>query len=334
VLPKKQSLKQYTSHLGDDIDVCFLNSGALSAGGGVLSLSKQLLSILQQIVAAFFVLYRTKEARLVHVQDSVTLLVWWIPSFFLGRKVLWHIRCTTKDNFLYKTAFGLADGLLFVSSIDKNFERMRGMRHEGKVIEFAPNIKNLNRSKVPNRRTKKTIELIQVGCKGDRKRLPFTLKFFNHLIEHNIDVRLKLVGLTDVEMLMIKSNYSSIMHLIEQYPWFEDVQSLMCKSDVLILPSRDEAFGRVQLEALDSGLIILAAKSQASETVVGLDKRIGFIVKDDNLSEWTKALLLIIERKINTKSVNTGEVSFPSKYLFKNNVERLKAFYSAVDSSS
>ena len=283
------------------------------------------------MVSAFLLLYRTKEAKLIHVQDSVTFLVWWLPSFLLGRKILWHIRCITKDSLFYKIAFRLADGLLFVSSLDKNFRRVRDMRDDGEVIEFTPNIKKRDKTKFRKRTTQQTIRLIQVGCVGNRKRLFFTLKFFKHLIDHNIDVRLTLAGLSDVELSMIRNNYSTILDLIELNPWVKDVQSLMDKSDVLILPSKDEAFGRVQLEAVNSGLAILAARSQASETLVGVNKRIGAILNNDDFAEWTKILLLLSEQRATAKFEYAEKNSFIEKYFFENNIERLKAFYSSVE---
>lgn len=333
-LPKEQFLKKYAYHVGSDVNVCFLKSKALSVGGGFLSLAMQMPSIAKQIVAAFLLLYKTKEARLVHVQDSVTFLIWWLPSFLLGRKLLWHIRCITKNNIFYKIAFRLADGLLFVSSLDKNFDRVRGKRESGEVIEFSPNLKKRDKNTLQNRTTKKVIKLIQVGCVGNRKRLFFTLKFFKHLIDHNINVSLTLVGLTDVEISMIKSNYSAIMHLIEMKTWVEDVQSFMHKSDVLILPSHEEAFGRVQLEAINCNLSILAAKSQASETLLGVNKRLGAIVNNDNVDEWTKMLLLISGQRSKAKSKNAAKKLFIDRYLFENNIERLKAFYSAFNSNA
>lgn len=144
--------------------------------------------------------------------------------------------------------------------------------------------------------------LLYVGSITPRKNTYFLIKSFIQLKKKPgcEDVQLVLVGKGDTSYenqckgIIPKGIEKDIVwcHFIKN----AQLKFIYQKAYVFILPSVQEIFGMVLLEAMYFGLPVVSSHSAGAETLIK-DKQNGLIVEKFNVADWVSVLYLLIEDK-------------------------------------
>jgi glycosyltransferase involved in cell wall biosynthesis len=97
-----------------------------------------------------------------------------------------------------------------------------------------------------------------VGRFGPEKGISFLLKGFSEAVRHVKNLHLILVGDGPLkEQLRHEISSQNLLKSVTMIGWSDDVASLLKTVDLLVLPSLNEAFGLVLLEAMAAGVPVI-----------------------------------------------------------------------------
>lgn len=119
---------------------------------------------------------------------------------------------------------------------------------------------------------------------------------------------------------------------IEQYITFigkvpnEKVPEYMGASDVFVLPSLSESFGIVNLEAMASGLPIIATNVRGLPEIIKNGEN-GFLVEPKNPEGIAEKVLLLLEDDELGERISNNNRGEVRKYSWENVVETLEGVY-------
>ncbi len=86
---------------------------------------------------------------------------------------------------------------------------------------------------------------------------------------------------------------------LEEYVVFagyhEDIPSVMAAMDIVVMPSRQEAFGLVAIEAQAMGKPVIISSGGSSQEIVGVEESMGLTVRPDDAYDLEKKILYLME---------------------------------------
>jgi len=105
------------------------------------------------------------------------------------------------------------------------------------------------------------------------------------------------------------------------------IPQIMACSDIFVLPSRREAFGLVNIEAMATMLPVIASKVGGVPEIID-DQKSGFLVESENVNEFENALFKLIENETLRKEMGTnGYKIVKSKFTAKIMTENYENIY-------
>lgn len=127
----------------------------------------------------------------------------------------------------------------------------------------------------------KTVVLF-VGMLNRRKGVDLLLEAFSHLHRLHASCALVMVGSGDLETMLKERVKKEGLESCVRFSGFVPPQMLpmyYAMADVFVLPSLDEPFGAVVLEAMASGLPVLATDEVGATNDYMLDQKHGYVVR-------------------------------------------------------
>jgi L-malate glycosyltransferase len=246
---------------------------------------KQILA--RPVSSLFRLLASLKQAKpnLIHANGSRVCFYSVLAGRALGIPVVWHVRETLKDLFFYDAFLGLASkSVLCVSRsvATKRFGRFGPMLvKKVNVVHNGVDTAKLLRDEQARdqMRTHLAIQRNEVlfGALGNiipRKGYEFFLQSLAEAKRLNDQLSSKalIVGRRlDTEYHAMLLRLISDLHLQDSVlfqDYSENVRPLLSAMDVFVLSSRSEGFSRALLEAMSSGLPILATRISEIEEAV------------------------------------------------------------------
>lgn len=192
------------------------------------------------------------------------------------------LRFTDEDRRrIKKELFQANENTLIIISIAELHER-KGLKY---LIEAIPEVAK----KFPN------IKLVIVGEGPERKNLEKSIKYLTENNRQKIDLKNHII-LTGCQ---------------------KEISKLLKSSDIFVLPSRREAFGLVVLEAMVTGLPVIASKTGGIPEIIGNEKN-GLLVEPENSKKLAKALMDLIahpdkREKLSKAGSKTVRKKFPAR---------------------
>ncbi len=189
-------------------------------------------------------------------------------------------------------------------------------------------IKDLLKNNVLNhqfRLTKHDVIFCCIGRITKQKNQLNIVRAFNKVVDTNPNYKLILVGeIKDVayyklckkEMEKHPQNFCLITSLNN-----ENILNMIKSSDYMIAASFNEGFGRVAIEAMLLGRLVIASKNSGYEDFIKSGKN-GILVNPDNLREIETAIRAITKMKFE-KPISSRFGTF----LYKNYVKQVMALY-------
>ena len=238
--------------------------------------------------------------------------------------------------FISKLVLKNADAVIALTE-DMKMEIQKICDKEIYVIPNGIDLKrfeNLSREGV-RRRLKITGEqkiIMFVGTLRSVKGLKYLIQAMDIIKQKDAEVKLMLVGdgeeRQDLEKLVKELDLEDRVIFVGKV-FNEKVPEYMAASDVFVLPSLSESFGIVNLEAMASGLPIVATKVGGLSEIVK-DGENGFLVEPKNPEQIAKKVLLILENDKLRKKISKNNKEEVKKYTWDEIANRLEKIYSGV----
>lgn len=232
--------------------------------------------------------------------------------------------------FKYPTFLALngSDALICVSNALKN--EISNLNIPSNKIFVIPNGVDLNKFNDQTNLQRKKI-ILYVGSLTKKKGVHLLLEAFSIVNRIQPDFELKIIGDGPEEMYL--HNISSKLSIKDKVNFYEsmphnEIGKIMQESFMFVLPSIDEGFGVVLVEALASGLPCIAFNSGGVTDI--LDENQGILVEPGNVSELSSAINeLITNRNLyNRLSVSGREIA--KEFDWNLIAERVIQIYSRV----
>jgi len=110
----------------------------------------------------------------------------------------------------------------------------------------------------------------------------------------------------------------------------KDIPEIMNFFDLLIVPSKSEAFGLVVIEAMAACTPVIANKVDGLKEVIK-NNNSGILVSDNNINDYKKSILSIFNnKKIQNKYIENGYKRVKNKFSLKRMVISVEEIYFEV----
>ena len=133
------------------------------------------------------------------------------------------------------------------------------------------------------------LRVVAIGRLVHKKGFDFLLKTLAAALERGLNLRLEIAGdgpeLTALRKQAAELNLGSKLTFLG---WQASVESCLARADVFVLPSRDEPFGIVCLEAMAMGVPIITTRTDGPMEI--LDSDTALLVDIEDISGLSQAL--------------------------------------------
>ena len=174
-------------------------------------------------------------------------------------------------------------------------------------------------------------KIIFVGRFADFKGILFLIDSFSQLIIDNYDARLYLVGDGDEESKIRKK--VSALNLEKHVIFFgykKNTLAYIKNADLLVLPSNNEPFGRVLLEAMNIGTPVIGTKSGGIPEIIE-DGINGLLVDYGDIEALKNSIIKILKNNsLREKIIQGGYESINSKFCVETYQEKLENVYDTL----
>lgn len=141
------------------------------------------------------------------------------------------------------------------------------------------------------------VKILYVGSLNQEKNIDNLIRALNSLLQRGTSCELSIAGdgpeRTKMEKLCVKLGIKSKVKFHGYFPLGPKMKELYKDSDIFILPSVSEGTPRVLLEAMASGVVVVATRVGGIPDIV-VDSITGLLVDPDD----TEAFVLAVERLI------------------------------------
>jgi glycosyltransferase involved in cell wall biosynthesis len=199
-------------------------------------------------------------------------------------------------------------------------------------IFVIPNGINLERFKNLSKgdiRGKGGKTILFVGTLCPVKGLTYLIEAMKITRDKNKDIRLMLVGSGEervhLEVLIKKLKLKKCVNFIGKVP-NEEVPEYMFASDVFVLPSLSEGFPNVVLEAMASGLPIVATNVGGLSEIIK-DGENGFVVEPKSPKQIAEMVLMLLEDDELRERISKNNKKRVKDYSLESVVARLEEIY-------
>jgi glycosyltransferase involved in cell wall biosynthesis len=173
-----------------------------------------------------------------------------------------------------------------------------------------------------------TLIIVTVGELHKRKGHDILIKAMSPLVEKFPNIKLAIVGegeeRNNLEALIKKRKLAKNVILTGRQG---NIPHIMTSSDIFVLPSRREAFGIVNLEAMFCGLPIIAHKLNGTTDIIEEGKS-GFLVDQKEPNQLAEALEFMIKNEnLRTKMGLKGHMTVKNKFSAKQMAKAYEEIY-------
>ena len=109
-----------------------------------------------------------------------------------------------------------------------------------------------------------------------------------------------------------------------------DISSLMKQADVFFMPSAREGFGIAAVEAMASGLPVVASRLPGLADVVGRDQHCGILVDPASPSEMSEALYCLLENDMLSWRMGSSAVKRAGTFSIEITTDKYLEFYESL----
>lgn len=236
---------------------------------------------------------------------------------------IWHIRefgeedfgfkCIVSNRYRKKILKNSKFIILISNALKEKYINYMGSDVDNlRVIYNGLNVENLY-SPIRERRFDNEINLLIAGQVCEAKGQNQAIDAVGKLREKGFPINLYIAGTVDEEYLNRSLNNYSDTKWIKVLGLVNDIKELRNKVDIELVCSRNEAFGRVTLEAMLHGIPVVGSNVGGTLELIN-DRNTGMIYKYEDIDDLSEKIeILIKDRKLYELIINNA-VEFASKF--------------------
>lgn len=130
----------------------------------------------------------------------------------------------------------------------------------------------------------------------------------------------------ELQNLLVSEALASKVHFLG---FFLDVPALMSAFDILVMPSRDEPFGRVAVEAMASGCPVIVSRTGGLVEIV-TDGQDGLIVPSDDVTALAAAMIRLAKDTELRSRLSQNGLSVAQRYAPEHHAEEIQRIYDEI----
>lgn len=251
-------------------------------------------------------LIQEKHIDIVHT-NSLAVDVGAIAAYMLHIPHVWHFREYLQEDFDYKVISPFLMAWLVKKSryciaISDGIKRKYKQKYGVNSIRLYNGIESAtyyNPICLNIKKQKKT-KLLIAGSISEGKGQWDAIQAIEQLIKRGIYVHLSIVGNGRPEYVNKLKKYvrkQGLVEYIEFMVYTSNLQELRIQSDIILMCSRMEAFGRVTAEAMMSGKIVIGTNSGGTLELIGEGEERGYLYTYNNPIELADKVQYILEHE-------------------------------------
>ena len=286
-------------------------------------------------------LLKTWKIDIIHTNNSVNLFGAML-ALATGIPHVWHIREMLKLAYGYEYDFPKlthwlmkrADKVLFISKVTRQYWEKHTHYKNAEVIYNGFDIEHyIDTNRAHSLGDK--INLLLAGSIGPEKRPIDAVKAVYLLIQRGIkNVHLDIVGDGRKPEYMDKLRQYIQRHGLEEYiellPFHGDLREIRKNSDIALMCSRGEALGRVTIESMAAGLLVIGANSGGTKELIE-DGVSGYLYKVGSPRELADKIIYAIEHWDEAKKIiKTAQDNAEKTFSVKNYAIEIRKVYEQV----
>lgn len=241
------------------------------------------------------------------------------PFELTGIKGIIKRKCLKKTDQIIAISM---DNFRHLSELGEDVRNRLNLIHNG--IELDRYLDNMDKASLPVQ--KGDLVITCIAELHERKGHRYLIEAFKKLQAEMPTLHLMLVG-TGPDEAELKYRYKDIPNL-HFLGWRNDIPQILRASDIFVLPSLREAFGLVLLEAMASGVIVVATDNGGTVDIIEHGKT-GYLVPPANSDRLADAIRTILrnpdqKRDIEQAALERVKSEFSAEEMARKTVEVYK----------
>jgi glycosyltransferase involved in cell wall biosynthesis len=292
-----------------------------------------------------FMILRSQKIALIHANGSRSMLIAGLAALIARVPCIWHLRIAKKtDCLLDRILFMLSERVIAISSAVR--ERLSWSKKQWK-IRTIPNGVDIQLFHPNNRRYRQEIcrqlninpyrpIICTISQIHPQKHLEIFIKAASHILLSVPDAQFIICGREVSEStghqkeLEKLAEALGILDTIYFVGFYSDIHKILGASDLFILSSLGEAFGRVVIEAMASGVPVIATRSGGIPDIL-THKRNGFLFPPLDYKTLSQFAIDVLTHPVLSEQMTGAALDMVMMdYSTKTHVEKIQALYEEI----
>jgi len=295
-------------------------------------------SILSAIAATLrlYMQFKEKEIDIVHTNGARCTFFAGAAAKLAGIPCLWHVRVIERDKILDRIRGWLVDCVIVNSgSVATIMKPFLAKKKAVRIVYNGLDLKKFYDAKPVNLRKEFDLDtapnILSVGRLTGWKNIGDLIEACRILKERNVQFNCLIVG----EALADEKDYEQVLkELVTKYeltnvhfsPWRDDVPSVMKAASVFVLPSSQEAFGRVIIEAQASGCPVVATDHGGPAELINHEKN-GLLVPVRDVKKIADAIERFLKDTEFSEQIAQQALQDVNKYSIEEHIRQIGEIY-------
>lgn len=197
-------------------------------------------------------------------------------------------------------------------------------------VEVVPNFSRVHPIANIHDTWKSPIQILSYGRYVKKKGFDLLLRAFKSLLDSGIRAQLTIGGQgEELNALKLLAKELEIQNSVKLGIWIDDVTSALDAADIFVLPSLDEPFGIVMLEAMARGVPIISTRTKGPSEV--LDETTASLVETGSAKALADAMINCIrdQARASERAVKALE-RYQKKYYQDAVLPKLESVYQRI----
>jgi len=282
---------------------------------------------------------RKRKIDIIHLNNQLVLnFVGLFIAKYLNVPCVVHLRTFNSYGLnQYKVAYSKKINIHYIAVSEKIKRHWIERGLDSDMIEVLHNVFQSNHdSKAEDKVSPLIMEydgykLVFVGRLIECKGISFLIEGFKMVLNSGIKAKLYLVGSGEEENRL--KEIVCCQELEEDVVFLgysNNPLAIIKRMDLLVLPSKEEGFGRVLLEAMDAGIAVIGTKVGGIPEIIDNEVN-GLLVPYGDVLALKEAILRILNNEVlKQRIINAGFYTIQSKFNIEHYSDKLKDMYEAM----